>query len=121
MFLEQQISYYNDFWMIMWHWILSFTITGMNYLLKYIQTENILICNISQEYCTFYYISDQINAALVSIWDIFQKHLNIEIIKKIDWQFVYTVGEMISTHTCMPKHLSDRLFYWKLSANLHIR
>ncbi len=44
---------------------------------KIYSNRNILICNISQGYCAFYYISDQINAALVSIIDIFKTHLNI--------------------------------------------
>ncbi len=40
----------------------------IHYILKYIQTENILNCNISHCYC-FYCISDQINAVLLSIRD----------------------------------------------------
>ncbi len=53
-------------------------ITGINYILKYIQIENSLnYNNISQCY-SFYCIIDQINAALVNIRDFnVQKHLKI--------------------------------------------
>ncbi len=39
-FLSSKSTYQNDFWRIMWHWKFSFTITGINYILKYIQIEN---------------------------------------------------------------------------------
>ncbi len=52
-------------------------ITGINYILKYITIKTVILnCNnISQNYC-FYCIFDQINADLVSISDLFQKHSN---------------------------------------------
>ncbi len=51
----------------------SALIRGTSYILKYIQTENILYYNnISQCYC-FYCIFDQINAALVTRKDFIKK------------------------------------------------
>ncbi len=45
-------------------------ITEINYILQYIQTENFFNCNnFSQYYCIY-----QINTALVSRRDFFQKH-----------------------------------------------
>ncbi len=60
-------------------WKFSFVITGINYILKYIKIETSYVniyfqyvnTNTSQ-YC-FYFIFDQINAALVSIKDFIQK------------------------------------------------
>ncbi len=46
-------------------------IKAIDYILKYI--TNILNCSISQ-YCIFFCIFDQINAGLMSIRDLFQKH-----------------------------------------------
>ncbi len=55
----------------------DYSITGINYILKYIQIQNrSLKCNISQFYC-FYCIFNQINAALKSRRDFFQKHKNL--------------------------------------------
>ncbi len=52
-------------------------ITGINYFLKYITIENVKkYNNISNCYC-FYCICDQINAALASKRDVFQKHKKI--------------------------------------------
>ncbi len=52
----------------------SALITEINYILKYIQTENIYLnCNIISQYYSFYCIFDQINAALLSRRDFFQK------------------------------------------------
>ncbi len=42
-------------------------ITGRSYILKYIQTENILYYNNISQYYSFYCIFDQINAALVRL------------------------------------------------------
>ncbi len=57
-------------------WKFSIAITGINYILKYIAIENsyFKLYTILQYYC-FYCIFDQINAALESIRDFFQKHL----------------------------------------------
>jgi len=38
--LSSKSKSYTDFWRIMWHWKCIFAITGMNYILKYIQIEN---------------------------------------------------------------------------------
>ncbi len=45
----------------------SALITGRSYLLKYIQTENILYYNSISQYYSFYCIFDQINAAFVRL------------------------------------------------------
>ncbi len=52
---------------------IQLSITEIHKILKYINKENYFNHNISQYYC-FYCIFDQINAALVSIRDFFQKH-----------------------------------------------
>ncbi len=44
--LNSKSAYYGDFWRIMWHWSndakeFSFEITGLNYILKYIQIEKL--------------------------------------------------------------------------------
>ncbi len=55
---------------------ISFSITRINYILKYIKVVTVILtviwnCNIISQYHCFYCISDQINAALVSIRDFF--------------------------------------------------
>ncbi len=55
-------------------WKFSFAITEINYILKYIKTEN--SCKWSKYYCFYCYVVvvfNQINVALVSIKDFFQK------------------------------------------------
>ncbi len=55
---------------------ISFAITGINYILKYIKyITGILNYNISQIYNILK--NNQINAALMSIRDFFQKHKKI--------------------------------------------
>ncbi len=51
----------------------SALITGINYILKYIQAVILNSKNISQYYC-FCCILDQINAGLVSRREFFKKH-----------------------------------------------
>ncbi len=49
--------------------------TGINYIFKYIQIENVILnCNNILQYYVSYCIFDQINAALFIIRDLFQKH-----------------------------------------------
>ncbi len=54
----------------------SFAIALMNYILKHITMNKTVIynCNKMSQYYNFHSISDQINSALVSIRDFFQKH-----------------------------------------------
>ncbi len=51
-----------------------FSITGINYILKYIQIETVILnCNNISQYYLMYCIFDQTNAALVRITDFFLK------------------------------------------------
>ncbi len=57
---------------------IQFCITGINYILKYTTIKNVFLIVIIFHNSCFYCITHQINTALVSIWDFFQKHLNIK-------------------------------------------
>ncbi len=55
-------------------WKFSFAITEINYIFKYTQKEILNYNNILQYYC--FCICNQINEALLSKLDLFQKHWN---------------------------------------------